>query len=120
MSKKITRSFDGKELVLNVGIGGFYTVYKEATGEDLLTCLQSMDVAKTTLFGQGATYAGYVCECRVNKVKPEYTKEQIFEMVFLADDKYGAGLLAEYNSFNSTTSEPGEQNGQLKESVLTS
>lgn len=119
MSKKITVSLDGKELTLNVGIGGFYQIYKEATGKDLLVSMQDFDSALLTEFGQGATYAGYVCECRVNKVKPEFTKEQIFEMVFCEDSKYSADLLNRFSELNKSI-ESGEQNGQLKESVLTS
>ena len=119
MSKKITVSLDGKELTLNVGIGGFYQIYKEATGKDLLISMQNIDSALLTEFGQGATYAGHVCECRVNKVKPEYTKEQIFELVFCEDSKYSADLLNKFSELNKTE-ETGEQNGQLKESVLTS
>jgi hypothetical protein len=119
MGKKITVSLDGKELTLNVGIGGFYQIYKEATGKDLLTTMQNIDSALLTEFGQGATYAGYFCECRMNKVKPEFTKEQIFDMVFFAEAKYSGELLNKFNEMNKTE-ETGEQNGQLKESVLTS
>jgi len=119
MSKKITVSLDGKELVLNVGIGGFYQVYKESTGKDLLLTMQSIDASLLVEFGQGATYAGYICECKVNKVKPEYSKEQIFDLVYFAEAKYGADLLNKFNELNKTE-ETGEQNGQLKESVLMS
>lgn len=119
MSKKIKVSLDGKELTLNVGIGGFYQVYKEATGKDLLTSVQNFDSALLTEFAQGTTYAGYVCECRVNKVKPEYTKDQIFEMVFCEDAKYGADLLNKFSELNKVE-ETGEMNGQLKEPALMS
>lgn len=118
MEKKIKVSLDGKELTLNVGIDGFYIKYKEATGEDLLLIGNNMDSAKIVLFGQGATYAGYVCDCMVNKVKPEYTKEQIFEMVFLSQG-YSSKLINEFSELNKQPEETGEQNGQLKESVLT-
>ena len=118
MSKKITVSLDGKELTLNVGIGGFYQIYKEATGKDLLMSMQNFDSALLTEFGQGATYAGYVCECRVSKVKPEFTKDQIFDMVFCEDAKYSADLLNKFSELNKSI-DSGEQNGQLKESVLT-
>jgi len=119
MSKKINVSLDGKELVLNVGIGGFYQVYKESTGKDLLLTMQSIDASLLVEFGQGATYAGYICKCKVNKVKPEYSKEQIFDLVYFAEAKYGADLLNKFNELNKTE-ETGEQNGQLKESVLMS
>ena len=118
MSKKITVSLDGKELTLNVGIGGFYQIYKEATGKDLLMSMQNFDSALLTEFGQGATYAGYVCECRVSKVKPEFTKDQIFDMVFCEDARYSADLLNKFSELNKSI-DSGEQNGQLKESVLT-
>ena len=118
MSKKITVSLDGKELTLNVGIGGFYQVYKEATGKDLLTTMQNIDSALLTEFGQGATYAGYVCECTMNDVKPTFTKDQIFKWVFCAEANYGANLLNKFNELNKPE-ETGEQNGQLKELVLT-
>jgi len=118
MSKKITVSLDGKELTLNVGIGGFYQIYKEATGKDLLLSMQNIDSAMLTEFGQGATYAGYFCECVVNDIKPTYTKEQIFKLVFCEDSKYSADLLNRFSELNKTE-ETGEMNGQLKEPVLT-
>jgi len=118
MSKKINVSLDGKELTLNVGIGGFYVIYKEATGKDLLTTMQGMDASLLVEFGQGATYAGYVCECTMNDVKPTITKEQIFKWVFCAESNYGADLLNKFNELNKTE-ETGEMNGQLKELELT-
>ena len=119
MSKKITVSLDGKELTLNVGIDGFYQVYKEATGKDLLLSMGNIDSASLTEFGQGATYAGYVCDCVMNDLKPTFTKEQIFKWVFCAEG-YSAKLLNQFSELNKTEEVPGEMNGQPKELALMS
>jgi hypothetical protein len=115
MNKKITTSLDGKEIVLNYGVNRFYHLFKEGTGHDLFTFGEGFDISKLVLFAQGFVYAGYYSECKLNKTEPEFTKEQIFEMVMDADSSMPNDLFKKYNESMSE----GEANGQLKESLLT-
>ena len=117
MSKTMTVTLAGKELVLNLGTNRLYHLFKESTGEDLLLFGEGFDAVKLVTMAQGITYAGYYSECKLNKVQPEFTKEEIFELVFDADQKYCAEI---YNKINELNKQPGELDSQLKESALTS
>ena len=112
----MTVSLGGKDLVLNFGVNRFYHLFKEGTGHDILTFGEGFDISKLVLFAQGFVYASYYSECKLNKTQPEYTKDEIFEMVMDADNSLPNEIFVKYN--NSVTS--GEQNGQLKEPVLNS
>ncbi len=112
----MTVSLGGKELVLNYGVNRFYHLFKEGTGQDILTLGEGFDISKLVMFAQGFIYAAYYSECKLNKSNPEFSKDEIFELVMDADSSLPNEIFSKYNS----SMEPGEQNGQLKESVLTS
>lgn len=116
MTKKMTVSLGGKDLVLNFGVNRFYHLFKEGTGHDILNLGEGFDIDKLVLFAQGFIYAAYYSECKLNKVAPEFTKDEIFEFVMDADSSLPGDIFRKYNESVS----PGEANSQPKESILTS
>lgn len=113
----MTISIGGKDIVLNFGVIRFYNLFKEATGKDLLTFREGFDVSALSEVTQGLIYAGYYSECKLNKSQPEFTKDEIFEMVLDSDTDFVSKIFEDYQKMMSS----GEQNGQLKgELVLTS
>ena len=113
--KKMNISLGGKELVLNFGVNRFYHLFKEGTGHDIMTLGEGFDISKLVMFAQGFVYAAYYSECKLNKETPAFTKDEIFELIMDADVKLPNEIFSKYNESQT----PGEQNGQLKESVLT-
>ncbi len=111
----MTVSLGGKELVLNYGVNRFYHLFKEGTGQDIMTLGEGFDISKLVMFAQGFVYAAYYSECKLNKTNPELTRDEIFELVMDADVSLPNEIFTKYNESQM----PGEQNGQLKESVLT-
>ena len=123
MSKKITTSLDGKELTLYVTVPRFYNLFKQATGKDLLVMAVLMkgnqEMVDLIEIGKGIVYAGYYTECQRNKTTPIMTKEEIFEAIDFTEDNYHIKIINQWSEVSNSTDVPGEQNGQLKDSVLT-
>lgn len=92
----MTVSLGGKELKLNFGVNRFYHLFKEGTGIDLMTFGEGIDSDKLVLFAKGFIYAGYMSECKLNKQTPEFSKDDLFEMVMDADSSLPAELLTKY------------------------
>lgn len=114
-NKKMTVSLGGKELVLNFGTGRFYNEFKEAAGYDLTTLGDGFDAAKLVFVVQNIVYAGYVAEKKKNKEQVELTKELVYDLVI---DEDTTEIFNEYTALVNPE-KPGEQNGQLKEQLLT-
>ena len=113
MSKKISVELNGKEIVLNFGIGRFYNLFKEATGKDLLTFSSDFDTTKLVEVTQGIVYAGYYAECKLNKASPLFTKDEIFESILDADVSFINEVFTKYSdSVRSNGVAPGEAASQ--------
>lgn len=97
MSKKIDITLNGKNIVLNFGVGRFYNLFKEATGKDLLTFSEGFDTAKLVEVTQGIVYAGYYSECKLNKVQPEFSQEDIFEAILDSDTSLINEIFTKYS-----------------------
>ena len=123
MSKKIITSLDGKELTLYVTVPRFYNLYKQAIGKDLLVMAiaakENQEMVDLIEVAKGIVYAGYYTECQRNKVTPVMTKEEIFEAIDFSEDNYHIKIINQWSEISNEKNEPGEQNGQLKQSVLT-
>ena len=115
MSKKITVTLDGKEIVLNFGVGRFYNLFKESTGKDLLTFSDDFDTTKLVQVTQGIVYAGYYAECKLNKETPLFSKDEIFEAILDSDTSFIADVYTKYaDSVKSNGVAPGEIVSQLE------
>lgn len=114
MEKKITISLGGKSLVLNFGIGRFYHLFKESTGFDILTASEGFDASKLFEVTQGLVYAGYYAECKLNKVQPEFTKDEIFDLVMDSDTGTVTNIFSGYSDSikKEVDDTPGEAPGQ--------
>jgi hypothetical protein len=119
MEKKMKLSLGGNELVLNFDTPRHWTLFKKATGFDILTFGNTeIDADRIVQFAKGLTYAGYYAECKLNKVDPKFTMEEIFDLVDDGRKEFPTELIVFYQS-SQQTEELGEQNGQLNQSVLT-
>ena len=116
MSKKINVTLLEKEITLNFGVARFYNLFKEGTGKDLLTFSQDMDTTKLVEVTQGIVYAGYYADCKLNKVNPLFTKEEIFEAVLDSETTWINDVYTKYsNSVLSNGVAPGEAVSQLSQ-----
>lgn len=97
MSKTMTVSLGGKDLLLNFGVNRFYHLFKEGTGQDILSLGEGFDISKLVMFAQGFIYAAYYSECKLNKITPVFSKDEIFELVMDADSSLPTKLFKEYN-----------------------
>jgi len=116
MSKRINVELIGKEIVLNFGVGRFYNLFKEATGKDLLTFSSDFDTTKLVEVTQGIVYAGYYAECKLNKVTPLFSKDEIFEAILDSDTSFINEVFTKYSdSVRSNGVAPGEVVSQLSQ-----
>ena len=110
MSKTMNVTLGDKDLVLNFGVNRFYHLFKEGTGHDILTLGEGFDISKLVMFAQGFIYAAYYSECKLNKITPVFSKDEIFELVMDADSSLPADLFKKYNdSVGEQQSQPGNQ-----------
>lgn len=110
MSKHLTVQLNGEPMILNVGVGRFYNLFKESTGKDILNYASGFDTSELMDIVCGIVYAGYNAECKLNKLPPKYTKEEIFDLVLNADTEQVTQIYKEYNTLFST----GESESQPK------
>src|SRR6187551_1689637 len=116
MSKKINVTLLDKEITLNFGVARFYNLFKEGTGKDLLTFSQDMDTTKLVEVTQGIVYAGYYADCKLNKVSPLFSKEEIFEAVLDSETTWINDVYTKYsNSVLSNGVVSGEAVSQLSQ-----
>src|SRR6478736_7190470 len=109
MSKKINISLSGQEITLNFGIARFYNLFKESTGKDLLDFSTDFDTVKLVEVTQGIVFAGYYAECKLNKIDPLFTKDQIFEAVLDSETSFINLVYTKYtDSIRSNGVAPGE------------
>lgn len=114
--KKITITLLDKDLVLNFGIGRFYNLFKEATGKDLLSFSADFDTTKLVEVTQGIVYAGYTAECKLNKVQPQFNKDEIFEAILDSDTSFINDVFTKYSdSIRANGVAPGEVVSQLSQ-----
>jgi hypothetical protein len=116
MSKKINISLLGKELTLNFGVARFYNLFKEATGKDILNYTEVTGTTGLVEIVQGIVYGGYYAECKLNKVNPELTKDEIFENILDSESTLISEIFEKYiKSVSSNGVAPGEAVSQLIE-----
>lgn len=108
MNKTMTVSLGGKDLILNFGVNRFYHLFKEGTGQDILIFGEGFDADKLVLFAQGFIYSGYYSDCKLKKVQPEFSKDEIFELVMDADSSLAYDIFSRYNESQT----PGEAQSQ--------
>ena len=116
MSKKINVTLLEKEITLNFGIARFYNLFKEGTGKDLLSFSNDMDTSKLVEVTQGIVYGGYYAECKLNKVTPLFTKDEIFEAILDSETSWVNDVYTKYSDSVLTNGvAPGEVVSQLSQ-----
>jgi hypothetical protein len=114
--KKINIVFLNKDITLNFGVARFYNLFKEATGRDILNYTELTGTTGLVEIVQGIVYGGYYSECKLNKVNPELSKDEIFEGILDSE----SSLISEiFDKYIKTVSQngvaPGEAVGQLSQ-----
>lgn len=97
MNKKTSIEIDGKDVVLNYGANYFYEFFKEDSGQDLIEKpeidVQSLQSTKLFSFTQSLVWSGYQCECAVNRVDPDFNRQDIKHLVMSKNDTEVVALL---------------------------
>lgn len=100
--KKFTLAIGGKELVLNIGANYFYEFFEQATGIDLFKeGMVDVGSIKFIKYVKGIIYAGHHAECGVNKLTPEFTKEEIDHLVMCMNEDEITDIFIQYSSVRS-------------------